>query len=110
MDYNKYIDDFKQISGMLSVGIINLKACDDITISKENLIEFKKVLEDLCQILPEKVLDLEISSFRFKGAVHSIIGFIEQEILIVFIVLNNINLSILKSKLDAFLNDLLIYS
>ena len=110
MDYNKYIDEFKQISGMLSVGIVNLKTCDDIIISKENLTEFKKVLEDLCQIIPERILDLNISSFKFKGTIHSIIGFVEQDVLVLFIALNNINMNILKSKLDVFLNDLLIYS
>ena len=108
MDLNPFIEDFMQISGIISIGIANINTCDDVVISKENLEEFRKIIKDLCQTIPEKVLDLDINSFRFKGNVHSIIGFVEQDTIIIFIALNNTNLTILKSKVDRFLNELLI--
>ncbi|MFX1501920.1 MAG: hypothetical protein ACFFDH_13230 [Promethearchaeota archaeon] len=108
MNLKIYIDEFKKISGLVCVGIAKTKKCEEILCLNGNVKDITKVIEDLAQITPETILDLRINNFMFKGTTHSLYGFLEQDFLLLLYVENNINYNILKSKVDIFLNDILI--
>lgn len=108
MNFKKYIDDFRTLSGLVSVGIAIAKKSEEVSCFNENTKDFIKIIEDLAQITPEKILDLKISNFMFKGITHSLYGFLEGDVLLLLHVENNVNLDIMKSKIDRFLNDILI--
>lgn len=108
MKLSEHFKEIKHISGVLSIGYLNLKTQKEIFFSNDNSEKFKKIFHDLNYFLTKKILDLNINSFRFKGSIQNIIGFVQNDISIVLIIENNTNLSILKSKIDNLLNDLLI--
>ena len=97
MNFKKYVDDFKTISGLRSVGIAIAKKNEEVSCFNENTKDFIKIIEDLAQITPEKILDLKISNFLFKGTTHSLYGFLEEDVLLLLHVENTINLNIVKS-------------
>jgi len=108
MKLSEHFKAIKHISGVLSVGYLNLKTQEEISFSNDNSERFKKLFHDLNHFLTEKILELNIISFRFKGNNQNIISFVQNDISIVLIIKNNTNFSILKSKIDNLLNDLLI--
>ncbi|MFX1570741.1 MAG: hypothetical protein ACFFCV_20580 [Promethearchaeota archaeon] len=108
MNFKKYIGEFQNISGLVCVGIAKSEKCVEILCLNGNIKDITKVIEDLAQITPEKILDLKINNFMFKGTTHSLYGFLEQDFLLILYVENNINYNILKSKVDNFLNDIII--
>ena len=107
MKFKKYMEEFKQISGVISVGIIQDFSCPEINEDEEE--SFKKFVEDLCYIINKKILDLSIKNFMFKSSLKTIYGYYEQSILLILYVYNSININILKSKIDEFLNYILIH-
>ncbi len=110
IDFNNYINVFKQISGIISVGIVHSFSSPEIHLSDDNLKEFKKFIEDLCHIVPEKILDFNINSFMFKIGNQYVVCYYEQDTLLALFISDIVNFNILKSKVDEFLNDLLISS
>jgi hypothetical protein len=108
MDYNKYIEEFKQIPHIISVGIVKLSPNLLFYQFPKNSSDFKNLLVDFLQIISQKLMDLSLTHFIFKDSSKMLIGYFEQDTLLLLNTENDIKLETLKIKIDEFLNALLI--
>lgn len=110
IEIEKYLDAIRSVSGVKNVGIVQTISCPEIVMSNEKDDEFKKAINDICQIVADTSLDLTLKSFMLKSTSHRIIMFREQKTLIFIYLEKSANYEILEKKVNEFLNDLLIYS
>ncbi len=110
MDYKKFIDGFKQIPNIISVGIVKFSSSLKFYQYPSNSSDFKKLLIDFSQIMSQKIMDLSLTHFIYKDSSLTLIGYLEQETLLLLYIENNCKMETLKIKIDEFLNALLIDS
>jgi len=106
------LDDFKQISGIISIGLVEdiHDINGEIHIIHNEDQKFIQFMQELINISRERILELAIEQFTFELASEKIIGYREDDVLLVLVVDKKINKIYLKNKIDKFRNDLLLFT